>query len=112
MPATSQHEFWKRLATWLPFSRPYFFPFERAVVSELLQALPPASREPAERQVERFNTVQRGGAWDMLLFGRFRFRKSRMPEAALRARQRQSGYRTLYTAAPRGRINCRQFLSE
>jgi len=59
------------------------FPLERRILEELVSILPPNARELAKQQIERANAAQRGGNWDVLLFGRFRFRKIAMPSEFL-----------------------------
>jgi hypothetical protein len=69
----------RRLLHMLPFSPPYLYPLEHAVIDGLVGCLPKHFRDLCRKQINLINTVQRGGPWDMLLIGRFRFRRSRMP---------------------------------
>lgn len=73
----------QRLKSLLPFTRPYLFPFERRILDELVSMLPQAQKERAQKQIEAMNTAQRGGMWEVLLFGKFRHRKHSMPTELL-----------------------------
>ncbi len=79
----SKPELLARMYSFLPLTRPYLYPFERALISALVDAAPNDLQGLCRKQLTRINTAQRGGPWDMLLIGKFRFHKSRMPKTLL-----------------------------
>ncbi len=68
----------KQIIGSLPFSAPYLYPFERAVLDGFVGAIPEELRSLCRAQLSVMNTAQRGGDWDVLLIGRFRFHKPNM----------------------------------
>lgn len=69
-----------RIFCLLPFHAPYFYPFERVVLNEFQSLAPHELKKLMSEQIRKFNVTQRGGDWDMLLMGKFRFNSSAMPK--------------------------------
>lgn len=80
--ASSSH-FLRRMVAELPFGSPFWYPFEFAVLQTLISPLPENFRKLCVEQLQRVNTIQRGGSWTVLLIGKFRFNENAMDRDVL-----------------------------